>query len=82
MWDGIGPSGVGLPSESMMVVRVIGRGDGAEDGDKDDIREDKVFLDSSSAGRADSISEGRSLGVSEDSEACSAFALDHQSELQ
>lgn len=46
MWDGIGLSGVGLPFESVMVVRVIGRGDGFDDGDKDAIRDERVSLDS------------------------------------
>jgi len=74
MWDGIGLSGVGLPFESVMVVRVIGRGDGLKDGDKDDIRDERVSLDSRSEGRAASTSAGTSLDVSGDSEACRAFA--------
>jgi hypothetical protein len=75
MWDGIGLSGVGLPSESVMVVKVIGKGDGLDAGDKDDIRDERVSLVSLSEGRAASTSDGRSPDVSDDSEACRAFAL-------
>ena len=52
MWDGMGLSGVGLPSESVMVVKVIGKGDGLDDGDKDDINDERVPLASWSEGRA------------------------------
>jgi hypothetical protein len=74
MWDGIGLSGVGLPSESVIVVRVIGKGDGLDEGDKDDINDERVPLASWSEGRAASTSGGRSLEDSDDSEACRALA--------
>jgi hypothetical protein len=77
IWDGIGLSDVGLPSESVIVVRVIGRGEGFEDGHNEDTRADRVFRDSESVGKAAFRSGGRSLVVSEDNEACKAFALDH-----
>jgi len=75
MWDGTGLSGVSLPSESLIVVIVIGKGDGLDDGDKDAIRDERVSLDSRSEGRAASISGGRSPDVWADNEAWSAFAL-------
>jgi hypothetical protein len=78
MWDGMGLSGVGLPSESVMVVRVIGKGDGFDDGDKDAIRDERVSLVSWSEGKAASTSGWRSLGVLDDSEACRAYALSSQ----
>ena len=81
MWDGIGLSGVGLPSESVMVVKVIGKGDGLDDGDKDDINDERVPLASWSEGRAAWTSGGRSPDVSDDSEACNAFALSSANNL-
>jgi hypothetical protein len=78
MCDGIGLSGVILPAASVIVVRVMGKGDGLDDGDKDDIRDERVPLASWSEGRAASTSGGRSPDVSDDSEACRAFALYRQ----
>jgi len=63
MWDGTGLSGVGLPLESLIVVMVIGKGDGLDDGDKDAIRDERVSLDSTSEGKAASISGGRSPDI-------------------
>lgn len=63
MWDGIGLSGVGLPSGSLIVVMVIGKGDGLDDGDKDAIRDERVSSDSRSEGKAASISGERSPDV-------------------
>jgi hypothetical protein len=58
----------------MTVVRVIGRGIGTDDGDRDDMREERAFRLSGSEGIAASRSFERSSGIFEDREACNAFA--------
>lgn len=52
----------------------MGSGDGVEDGDRDDIRAERVSRVSDPAGKAASKSDGRSVGVPDESEACRAFA--------
>lgn len=69
MCDGIGPSDVGLPSESKMVVMVIGSGAGLDEGTREAIKDERAFRASKSEGRTFFRLSGSGIGSPDDKEA-------------
>jgi len=74
MCDGIGPSDVGLPSESKMVVMVIGSGAGLDEGIREAVRDERAFRASTSEGRTLSRLSGSGFAFLDDRDAWRAFA--------